>query len=160
MTINIEPQGTSEAMQSPLDDSTTTFHTANKHELGSQQNPIDIDQLVARQVTPHPAIGVLQRVQSNPINDRTTTGIHPTNQSESSLPLSICRICGLHGHLPDGCIQMGPFVCRYCREVGHGIQNCVERQRDEQRYNPDLQFCLFCSQPGHTFNRCAILQTQ
>jgi hypothetical protein len=132
-----------------------TFYTANS-EPGSQQNPIDVDRLFVRTDTPHPAIHILRRTRSNPINDRQTTRL--TSNSESSLPLSYCKICGLHGHLPDGCLRMGPFVCTYCREIGHEFPDCVERRRDEAKYHPELQFCLICGQPGHSLNQCLTLQ--
>jgi hypothetical protein len=169
--INEEDSATSEDSMIPLytnDDRTesgpsVTFYTANS-ELGSQQNPIDVDRLFIRTDTPHPAINTRRRTRSNPINDRQTTRL--TSNSTSSLPLSYCRICGLHGHLPDGCVMMGPFLCSHCREVGHGARNCPERQAEERRYQreeesryrPDLQFCLVCSQQGHSIDRCFALQ--
>ena len=36
-----------------------SFYTADTHEPGSQQNPIDIDQFFIQLETPHPAINIL-----------------------------------------------------------------------------------------------------
>ena len=144
-----------EEENAPSEDSMISFYTADTHEPGSQQNPIDIDWFFIRLDIPHLAINVLWRTRSNPIDDWRAT--HPTNNLESSLPLSYCRICGLHGHLPDGCLRRGPFICTYCREIGHETTDCVELRHDEARYHPELQFCLICSQPGHLLNQCFAL---
>ena len=71
-------------------------------------------------------------------------------RSESSLNLIHCRVCDRYGHRTTGCIQMGALVCQYCREVGHGERDCNVRRRDERRFHPEMQFCLVCSQPGHS----------
>ena len=144
-----------EEENAPSEDSMISFYTADTHEPGSQQNPIDTDRFFIWLDTPHPAINVLQRTRSNLIDDRRAT--HPTNNSELSLPLAYCRICGLHGHLPDGCLRRGPFICMYCREIGHETTNCVKLRRNEARYHPELQFCLVFSQPGHSLDRCFAL---
>ena len=153
ITVEIEDRE-----NSPSEDSVVSFYTPNTHELGSQQNPINVDQLNIQSETPHPTINILRRTRSNPLDDRRVT--LPANHSESSLPLSYCRNCGLHGHLPDGCLRQGPFICTYCREIGHKTTDCVERRRDEARYHPEMQFCLVCSQTGHLIDRCFTLLQQ
>ena len=153
MTVEIE-----ERENSPSEDSMVSFYTPDTHELGSQRNPIDVDLFHVQLDTPHPAINTLRRTRSNPLDDRRAT--LPVNNSESSLPLSYCKSCGLHGHLPDNCLRRGPFICTYCREVGHETADCVERRRNEARYHPELQFCLVCSQTGHSLDRCSTLLRQ
>ena len=153
ITVEIEDRE-----NSPSEDSVVSFYTPDTHELGSQQNPINVDQLNIQSETPHPTINILRRTRSNPLDDRRVT--LPANHSESSLPLSYCRNCGLHGHLPDGCLRQGPFICTYCREIGHETTDCVERRRDEARYHPEMQFCLVCSQTGHSIDRCFTLLQQ
>ena len=153
MTVEIE-----EEEDSPSEDSMVSFYTPDTHEPGSQRNPIDVDQFHVQLDTPHPAINTLRRTRSNPLDDRRVT--LPVNNSESSLPLSYCKSCGLHGHLPDDCLRRGPFICTYCREIGHETADCVERRRNEARYHPELQFCLVCSQTGHSLDRCSTLLRQ
>ena len=139
-----------------LESPSTVFLTANESEPGTQQNPIDVDQLFVQQDTPHPAAGFTRRTNSNPAFGRTIP-IHHTH-SESSLNLIHCSVCDQYGHRSDRCIQMGALICSYCREVGHGSMNCSERRRDERCFHPEMQFCLICSQPGHSVGNCFALQ--
>ena len=53
-TVEIE-----EEENPPSEDSMVSFYTAVTHELGSQQNPIDIDQFCIQLETPHPTINIL-----------------------------------------------------------------------------------------------------
>ena len=133
------------------------FFTATENTPGTQQNPINIDQLVLRHDTPHPAVSLLRRTNSNPILERAIAILQNT-RSESSLNLIHCRVCDRYGHRATGCVQMGALVCQYCREVGHGERDCNVRRRDERRFHPEMQFCLVCSQPGHSIGNCYALQ--
>jgi hypothetical protein len=145
----------------PTESSSVSFHTPTENEpisnpeneLGSPQNPIDVDQLFTRQDTPPPLTEALRRTRSNPINTDQIQ-IPQERRSRSTPLLMYCRICARPGHFPDNCIQITPLICTYCREVGHGAQECVERRRDERRYHSELQFCIFCSQQGHSIEQC------
>ena len=106
---------------------------------GTQQNPIDVDQLVLRHDTPHPAVNLLRRTNSNPMLERVIAILQNT-RSESSLNLIHCRVCNRYGHRAAGCVQMGALVCQYCQEVGHGERDCNVRRRDERRFHPEMQF--------------------
>ena len=55
-TVEIE-----EEENSPSKDSMVSFYTPDTHELGSQHNPIDVDQFHIQLETPHPAINILRR---------------------------------------------------------------------------------------------------
>ena len=45
--------------------STASFHTAHSGESGTRENPIDVDQLVIKEDTPHPTTGFLRRTHSD-----------------------------------------------------------------------------------------------
>ena len=133
------------------------FFTVTKNTPGTQQNPIDVDRLILRHDTPHPAVSLLRRTNSNPILEQAIAILQNT-RSESSLNLIHCRVCDRYGHRATGCIQMGPLICQYCQEVGHGERDCNERRCDERLFHPEMQFCLICSQPGHSVGNCYALQ--
>ena len=46
------------------------FFTATENTPGTQQNPIDVGRLILRHDTPHPAVSLLQRTNSNPMLER------------------------------------------------------------------------------------------
>ena len=79
-----------EEQNSPNEDSITSFYTAHSNEPGTQENPIDVDRLIIREDTPHPAIGFLQRTNSDFFPAITTV---QRTRSESSLSLIHCRVC-------------------------------------------------------------------
>ena len=139
-----------------LESPSTVFLTVNENKPGTQQNPIDMDQLFVQQDTPHSAAGFTWQTNSNLVFGRTIP-IHHTH-SKSSLNLIHCRVCDQYGHHSDRCIQMGALICSYCWEVGHGSMNCSERRWDERRFHPEMQFCLVCNQPGHSVDNCHTLQ--
>ena len=54
ITVEIEDRE-----NSPSEDSVVSFYTPDTHELGSQQNPINVDQFHIQLETPHPTINTL-----------------------------------------------------------------------------------------------------
>ena len=106
--------------------------------FGSQENPIDIDQIPDHLVRLDSG---LRRPRSSPI------------------PLR-CLTCGRNGHTSPDCIWSGPIVCGYCMEIGHGQRNCRNLRRDMARYDSQYNFCMLCGQPGHRLEQCMSLQYQ
>jgi hypothetical protein len=149
-SVVIHPEEADATRENPNESTTTIFHTADENELGTQSNPIDVDQFLeeARQYhqrrrldTPHPIVGILQR------------------RIVSAPDLAYCTICTRQGHLASHCIHRGLIICDYCKEAGHHLtKDCPEWRRDAMRYDPRLQFCLVCSETGHTVERCAALR--
>ena len=70
---------------------------------------------------------------------------------QPSLP---CSMCCCHGHTSTQCVWYSPGICSYCDEVGHTVHTCNILQRDQQRFNPHLLYCLTCRQLGHTLSYC------
>ena len=56
-TIKILSPKSTTTEPTQLESPSTVFLTANESEPGTQQNPIDVDQLSVQQDTPHPAAG-------------------------------------------------------------------------------------------------------
>ena len=140
LTVEIYPaELLNESPPSNYESSTASFHTANETDepSGSQSNPIDVDLIPTRLVNLDSG---LRRSRSNP---------------DSSLH---CRTCTRNGHTHQTCIWRGAIVCAYCMEVGHGNKNCPAIRRDRARYDPSLNFCMLCGQPGHTLVQCGRLQ--
>jgi hypothetical protein len=113
-----------------------SFRTANENPLGSPFNPIDVDLIPDHLV-------------------RLNTGMR---RSRSTLAPLYCQTCLRHGHVETGCIWQEPIVCDYCERRYHGQKDCPVLRRDMARYNPRYNFCMVCSQPGHTLERCMALQ--
>ena len=114
-----------------------SFYTANEDLLGSPFNPIDIHLL------PEHLVHLTGR-----------------QRSRSALAPRHCQTCKRHGHVSTTCIWDGPLECGYCTEIGHGRNNCSTLRRDMARYNPRYNFCMLCSQPGHTLVHCGSLPHQ
>jgi hypothetical protein len=135
---------TVEIHSSPPNDNTSltpdtappSFQTANENPLGSPFNPIDVDLIPDHLV-------------------RLNTGMR---RSRSTLSPTYCQTCQRYGHTATNCIWVGPIVCGYCMEIGHGRRNCHAHRRDASMYNPHYNFCLLCSQTGHTIVQCMSLQ--
>jgi hypothetical protein len=106
--------------------------------LGSPYNPIDVDLIPDHLV-------------------RLNTGLR---RSRSTLATSYCQACRRHGHTARTCIWYGPIVCGYCMEIGHGRNDCSTLRRDMAMYNPRYNFCMLCSQSGHTLVQCGSLPYQ
>jgi hypothetical protein len=123
---------------SPSEDSIVSFYAADTSEPGTQENPIDIDLIPAANDTPPPHIERVRRTRSAPI------------------PM-YCNVCMKFGHPSANCVRLGPIVCAYCREIGHVKSDCITLRREIRQYNPDMQFCMVCAEPGHSVNNCATL---
>ena len=123
-------------------DSIVSFYSADSTLGNSPTNPINIDrlpELPERRPVPPPVTGMIHRTRSTPI-------------------IPHCNVCTRNGHFPDNCILRGPSICTYCREVGHVQGDCPKLRRDLRRYNSVMQFCIICSQPGHSLENCMTLQ--
>lgn len=153
-TVEILPQTVTETSTEPS--TVSSYHSADDHEPGSPQNPINVDAPVIqfqipplpdniinvndqRLDTPHPAIGILHRPRSMPA-------------------LLYCSSCTCNGHTLNQCIWTGPIVCEYCKNIGHTRRQCPVHRQDLTRYDPSYQYCTICQQQGHTQDRCFSLQ--
>ena len=116
--------------------STASFHTANKPS-GSQLSPIDVDLIPTHLVN-------------------LDSGLHRSWSNPNDSPH--CQTCTCNGHIYKTCIWQGMIICAYCMEVSHGNKKCPAIRRDIARYDPSLNFCMLCGQPGHTLIQCGSLQ--
>ena len=122
--------------RSNSDNSLLSYYTTTHEEPGTQNNPIDVDQLLDPPPSP-PHI---------PVYTPPWTQLAPVTAP--------CPMCRRYGHTSIQCVWYGPSVCSYCKEVGHTIHNCRVFRRDQQRFNPHLLYCLTCKQSGHTLTTC------
>ena len=125
--------------RSDSNNSLLSFYTAAHANLGTWDNPIDVDWLLDRSPSP-PQIPIYSppRTQSAPV---TTP----------------CTMCRRQGHTSTQCVWYSPGICSYCEEVGHTQHTCNELRCDHLRFNPHLLYCLTCRQSGHTSSRCNML---
>ena len=122
--------------RSNSNDSLLSFYTPAHDELGTRNNPIDVNWLLDPSPSPpHTPVYSPPRTWSAPIT-------------------APCPMCRRHGHTSIQCIWYGPGICSYCDEVGHTVHTCNILQRDQQRFNPRLLYCLTCWQSGHTTSYC------
>ena len=119
-------------------DSLISLYTTDTHELGTQQNPINIDLIPEQLIVP-----LLK-----------PTGIRRTQSAPTTMQ---CTVCARTGHMAQDCIQLGPTLCNYCQESGHFAKDCRKWRADIRRYDPQLQFCLVCNETGHSLDRCTTL---
>ena len=122
----------------PSEDSLISFYTADTHEPGTIDNPIDVD-LIPEPPTIH---------SSRPIGVRRTRSAPITMQ---------CTVCNRTGHEAQECIRFGPTICSGCQGTDHFARDCPLWRADIRRYHPELQFCLVCNETGHTIDRCATI---
>ena len=120
-------------------DSLLSFYTPAHDELGTHNNPIDVDQLLDPSLSP-PRIPVY-----NP------------PQTWSAPVTAPCPMCRRHGHTSTQCVWYGSGICSYCKEVGHTVHTCNILRCDQQWFNPHLLYCLTCRQSGHTSTTCNML---
>ena len=111
-----------------------SFYTPAHEELGTRNNPIDVNQLLDPSPSP-PHI---------PVYTPPRTRLAPVTAP--------CPMCHRHGHMSTQCVWYGPGICSYCKEVGHTVHNCNILHRDQQRFNPHLLYYLTCKRSGHTSN--------
>ena len=121
--------------RSDSNDSLLSFYTATHANLGTQDNPIDVDWLLDQSPSP-PRIP-----------------IYSPPHTQSAPVTAPCMMCHWHGHTSTQCIWYSPGICSYCEEVGHTQHTCNELQCDRLRFNPHLLYCLTCCQLGHTSSR-------
>ena len=125
--------------QSNSANSLLSFYTAAHEELGTCNNPIDVDWLLdPSPLPPHIPVYTPSWTQSAPVT-------------------APCPMCCQHGHTSTQCVWYGPSVCSYCDEVGHTVYTCSILRRHQQRFNPHLLYCLMCKCLGHTSNTCGTL---
>ena len=122
----------------PSEDSLISFYTADTHEPGTIDNPIDVD-LIPEPSAIH---------SSRPIGVRRTRSAPITMQ---------CTVCNRTGHEAQECIRFGPTICSGCQGTDHFARDCPLWRADIRRYHPQLQFCLVCNETGHTIDRCATI---
>ena len=122
--------------RSDSDDSLLSYYTTAHEELGTRNNPIDVDCLL----DPSPSL--------------PRTPIYTPPRTRSALVTAPCSLCRRHGHSLIQCIWNGPRVCSYCEKIGHTIHSCTVFRRDRQCFDPHLLYCLTCKQSGHTAVTC------
>ena len=81
-------------------DSLLLFYTPAHDELGTRNNPIDVDWLL----------------DPSPSPPRDPVYIPP--QARSAPITTPCPMCHQHSHTSTQCVWYGPGVCSYCDEVG------------------------------------------
>ena len=120
-------------------DSLPSFYTTAHEELGTRNNPIDVDWLL------------------NPSPSPPRIPVYTPPRTQSAPVTAPCPMCCQPGHTPIQCVWYSPGVCSYCEEVGHTVHNCNVLRRDQQRFNPHLLYCLTCKRAGHTSHTCSTL---
>ena len=120
-------------------DSLLSFYTPAHDELGTRNNPIDVNWLL------------------DPSPSPPRTLVYSPPQTRSAPVTAPCPMCHRHGHTSTQCVWYGPGVCSYCDEIGHTIHNCNILRWDQQWFNSHLLYCLTCWQSGHTSTTCNTL---
>ena len=101
--------------QSDSDDSLLSYYTTTHTDPGTQDNPIDIDQLLDQSPSP-PRIP-----------------IYSPPHTQSAPVTAPCTMCRRPGHTSVQCVW-----------YGHTQHTCNELQCDRLRFNPHLLYCLKC----------------
>ena len=125
--------------RSNSNDSLLSFYTPAHEELGTRNNPIDVNRLLEPSPSP----------PRTPVYTPPWTWLAPVTTP--------CPMCRRHGHTSTQCVWYSPGICSYCEEVGHTVHNCNILRRDQQCFNPHLLYCLMCKQSGHTLTTCGTL---
>jgi len=107
-------------------DESLEFHTPPTEPLGSQSNPIDVDQF-----TTPPSSNIAS-------NDSSVEGFF--HYTERGVQI-VCSRCGRTGHTKRQCIWTSVVTCDRCEQSGHSRRNCtaeilIDRARMDRNSPP------------------------
>lgn len=116
----------SESSDISSDDESLDFHTPPTDPLGSQSNPIDVDEF-----TTPPSSDVVS-------DDSSVEGFFHYTANGVQI---VCGRCGRTGHTKRQCIWTNPVTCDRCEQRGHSRRYCtaeiiVDRSRMGRRSPP------------------------
>ena len=122
--------------RSDSENSHLSYYMTTHEEMGTRHHPIDVDCLL----------------NSSPSPPRTP--VYSPPRTHSAPVTAPCSLCKRPGHSSTQCVWNGPGKCSYCEKVGHTIHSCSIYQRNRQRFDPHLLYCLTCNQSGHMAATC------